>query len=110
MPKGEKRLLMARKHNNYPPQSAYSVDMTWHEGVLGEVAERQASITLLDQVEEVIEALGPLTPTEIADELNREVMEDSEKISASPCRACSRVSYGPTSSRASSRVLGKAGG
>jgi hypothetical protein len=70
MPKGEERILVCRKANNYAKPRAASVSATWHMGVLGEVAERPAVFTLLDRIDDVLaDGLGR-TPTDIAAMLN----------------------------------------
>lgn len=77
MPKGEERLLVARKHNNYAKPGASSVTSTWHDGVLGEVWEKPAAWTLLDRIAEALSD-GPATPSAIAGILN-DGMEEGER-------------------------------
>lgn len=79
MPKGEERILVCRKANNYAKPGASTVTATWHMGVLGEVAERLAAWGLLDRIAEVL-ADGPAAPRDIATTLN-EGVPDGEKTS-----------------------------
>jgi hypothetical protein len=69
MPKGDSVLLQCRKHNNYPPQGAATITTTWRDGMLGEVSETRATLTLMDQIVDALSG-GPLTLTAIAAALN----------------------------------------
>jgi hypothetical protein len=78
MPKGGETILTCAKHSNYPPQSAASIEMTWHEGRLVNVHERRASQTLLDRIITEL-AGGPMSPIEIANHLN-DGLPQNEKV------------------------------
>jgi len=80
MPKGEERILVARKHNNYAKPGASSVVLTWHDGLLREVWEKPAAWTLLDRIAEVLADGEPRTPSGLADALNEDV-EQGEQTS-----------------------------
>jgi hypothetical protein len=80
MPKGDERILVSRKANNYAKPPASSIDFTWWEGDLREVSETPAVWTLLDRIAEALAVIDAGTPTDIADTLN-EGVEEGEQTS-----------------------------
>ena len=77
MPKGDERILVGRKHNNYAPPGAASVTSTWQDGVLREVWEKPAVWSLLDRIAEAL-ADGPMSPRDITAVLNDGVLPDEK--------------------------------
>jgi hypothetical protein len=69
MPKGDDVLLTCQKDNNHMKPSAAVVTMTWHDGMLREVTETRAIVTLLDRIIEVL-AGGAMTVAAIAEAMN----------------------------------------
>jgi hypothetical protein len=61
---GQTTKLHNRKANNYPWLGAYTVEATWRDGRLGEVAERSYDATLAERIEDALRG-GPATLDEI---------------------------------------------
>jgi len=56
--------------------------MTWHEGELGEVAERGASLTLLDRIADVLGDGEARSVSEVAAEMNEGIAAEDRTASA----------------------------
>jgi hypothetical protein len=64
-------VLSHRKHNNYASLGRFQIITTWFDGRLTEVDERNHQVALRERMVEILTA-GPLTLTEICEQLNGE--------------------------------------
>jgi hypothetical protein len=90
MPKGQDRVLVCRKANNYEKPPAASVGFTYLDHELREVWEKPASWTLEDRIADVLADGGARTPTAIAAVLNEGVERTEQTSSTSVSGTLSR--------------------
>jgi hypothetical protein len=72
-------LLTHRKRNNYASLGSLLVEFTWEDGLPVEVRERRYSVCLSEQIGEVL-ADGPLTVTEIVQQLNDGLEDGAPRV------------------------------
>jgi AAA domain len=95
---GERAILQHRKHNNYAALGRFIVESTWHDDLLGEVAELDYGVVLADRIDVVL-AGEALTIADILAKVNAELQEDEEPLKADSIRAALRRGIRATARR-----------